>query len=181
MIHSTKKSLRNSRKSSGLGERCSPTVTSREELKRTEIVKMKVNGELKELSNLLKEFNKKGCFEASWIIDSSGRVMADTIQNEVIKEELAAMSTIVFMQSERIRDYLSIQTSDLCIKCENLHFYFRRISVAHMTYMLVGVFQQNGIKELQNHAHGVSFGQSVQEKTLDWVVKRFEIIFDSRK
>ena len=97
MIHSTKKSLRNSRKSSGLGERCSPTVTSREELKRTEIVKMKVNGELKELSNLLKEFNKKGCFEASWIIDSSGRVMADTIQNEVIKEELAAMSTIVFI------------------------------------------------------------------------------------
>lgn len=142
---------------------------------------MKVNGELKKLTTLLKDLNKKGRFEASWIIDSSGRVMADTIQNGEIKEELAAMSTIVFMQSERIRDYLPIQTSELCIKCEDLHFYFRKISVVQGSYMLAATFQQNQIKELQNHAHGISCGQLVQEKTLDWAVKRFETIFDNRK
>lgn len=52
---------------------------------------MKVSGKLNELSTLLKTLNEKGHFEASWIIDSAGLVMAEEIPNGSNKEELIAM------------------------------------------------------------------------------------------
>ena len=139
------------------------------------------SGKLNELSTLLKTLNEKGHFEASWIIDSAGLVMAEEIPNELYKEGLVAVSTVVFMQSDRIREYLNMPDSSQQITCENHHFYFRRISVAHMSFMLVATSQQKRVKRLQNYAHRVRFGQSSQEKALDWAVKEIEKIFDYKK